>query len=142
MAGLVQGTHFEAESNGIAIFGWGLQRQNDRHWILGGFIQVDASPVARDIEELIQSDIDAGNIDQIDHVLVNEKVFACLYCEKRVSLAQMQNATEDENSVTVPGVTFLGNEYTVKVMDEEVLQERFNGSSFRMATINAEGAIV
>lgn len=142
MAGTVSRTHFEATVNGIVIFGWGLQRQDDRHWILGGFIQVAASPVSGDIEDLIQSDIDAGNGDAIDHVLVNEKVAACLFCEKRITLNHMTNAVEDDDSVTIPDVTFLGKPYTVKVMDEAALKERFGGREFRMATINAVGEVV
>lgn len=141
MAGNVQGQNFEAEVNGITIFGWNLERLSDGSWKLGIF-QVAASPVSPDIEALIQTDIEAGNGDKIDHVLLSERVFACLFCEGRVTLNHLRKATETEDTVTIPGVQFLGKEYTVRVSPQDVLNERYGASEFRMATVTAEGEIV
>ncbi|SRR5258708_6476611 len=141
MAGKFWGKHFEVDVTGITIFGWELERLSATSWRLGIF-EVSPSSVAGDIEKLIQSDLEAGNGEKIDQILVSEKIFAVLYCEGRVTLNQMRKATETEDAVIVHDVKFLDKEYTVKVMDSDVLNIRYGTSEFRMATIDLEGEIV
>ena|SRR5687767_3609591 len=140
-ASALSGEYYEATTNGANFFGHKLSRMPRGSWLLNDFIEVSADPVAHEVDSVIQTDRDTGNGDNIDHVLVDNRVAACLYAEGRITYQHMLDAREEGERVIIPNVPFLDQDYTVVVMHYEKVAEVF-GTELRFATVDAKGEIV
>ena len=72
----------------------------------GCFVEVDPSPISKKIIDVINSDIEAGNVEKIDHITLKPSNMLSLYLEGALPLHSIINADDRGSLVVLKDVPF------------------------------------
>ncbi len=79
-------------------------------WVMnvafGMNVEVDPDPASPNVSKVINFDIEDGNFEKIDHVMVNSNIGVCLYLEGKISNEQVAEAYVDDDAIIFYDVAF------------------------------------
>ncbi len=142
-----EGQNFKIEGGKLTLFQntWGLVSSSNGLWIvydpaiafLGFATEMNPSPVAHKIAEIIQNDIGAGRDHLIAYVGLNPLATLQLWLEGVMKRTHLENCREGEDEggayIEFDNVVLGGKPRTVRVYQEP---------EYSMATYDAQGAVV
>ena len=109
------------------------------NWVVnafeGCFVEITPEPIRDIITQMINADIDAGNVDEIDHICLKPSHILRLFLEGGLPTSTIVNAVDYESEVLFKDVPFMTSS---GVMIFQLLV----GLNYEMATINKNGEVV